>query len=192
MLWKIAVAGALDLLGDLGGRPAPEQLHPEQAAGGPVAGEPAWLDAVAAGVVGLVVIGLGAHRDRIEPSGDRFVVAQPGAGRGLLEDFHDLGAEAASELPVPPGGVFPGDPALLVGGGAQRQVRLPQQPVVGDHAIPGRVNVGQPGPHHRVNRDRPSRAPSLAPALTAGSVSGRTPTTTRTRSARRSMVPLCR
>ena len=129
-----------------------------------------------------MVIGLGPDGDRVEPGRGRFVVAQPGPGGGLVEDLHDLGAEAAGELPVPAEGVFPGDPALLVRGGAQRQIGLAEQPVVGDHAVPGRVNVGQAGPHPAVDRDR-ALTPRLAPAPAARSVSGRTPTTTSTMSA---------
>ena len=94
-----------------------EKLHAQEAAGGAIAGD-AQGDAVAAGVVGLVVIGLGLHGDRIESGGGGFVVAQPGARGGLVEDLDDLGAEAAGELPVPAEGVLPGDPALFVGGGA--------------------------------------------------------------------------
>jgi len=35
-------------------------------------------------------------------------------GAALVEDLHDLGAQAAGELPVPAERVLPGDPALLV------------------------------------------------------------------------------
>ena len=86
------------------------------------------------------------------------MVAQPGAGGGVVEDLDDLGAEAAGELAVPAGGVLPGDPALLVRGGAERQVGLAEQPVVGDHAVPGRVDAGQPGPHPAVDGDRAAGA----------------------------------
>ena len=86
------------------------------------------------------------------------MVAEAGAGGGLVEDLHDLGAEAARELPVPAAGVLPGDAALLVGGGAERQVGLAQQPVIGDDAVPGGVHAGQPGPHPAVDRDRALRA----------------------------------
>ena len=72
------------------------------------------------------------------PAACGFVVAQAGAGGGLVEDLHHLGAEAAGELPVPAEGVLPGDPALLVRGGAQRQVGLAEQPVVGDRRSPRR------------------------------------------------------
>jgi hypothetical protein len=50
------------------------------------------------------------------------VVAEPGAGGDQVEHSHDLGAEAAGELPVAAERVLSGDAALLVGGGAQRQV----------------------------------------------------------------------
>ena len=108
---------------------------------------------MAAGVVGLVVVGGGFCGDRVESGGGGFVVAQAGAGGSLVEDLDDLGAQAAGELPVPAEGVLPGDPALLVRGSAERQVRLAEQPVVGDHAVPGREHVGQAGPHARVDRD---------------------------------------
>ena len=118
-----------------------------------VAGDPDG-DAVAAGVVGLVIISGGSDGDRVEPGRGRLVVPQPGAGGGLVEDLHYLGAQAAGELPVAAECVLPGDPALLVRGGAQRQVRLAEQPVVGDHAVPGGEHVGQAGPHAGVDRDR--------------------------------------
>src|SRR5260370_29711176 len=98
----------VDALGDLGVLVA-EQLHAEQPPGGPVAGD-ADGDAVAAGVVGLVIIGGGLDGDRVESGGDGFVVAQPGAGGGLVEDLDDLGAQAAGEPPVPAACVFPGYP----------------------------------------------------------------------------------
>src|SRR5579875_732772 len=66
--------GDVDPLGDLGVLVA-EQLHAEQPAGGPVAGEPHG-DAVAAGIVGLVVVGVGGDGDRVEPGGGGLVVAQ--------------------------------------------------------------------------------------------------------------------
>jgi hypothetical protein len=100
-----------------------------------------------------VVIGGGLGGDRVESGRGGFVVAQPGAGGGLAEDLDDLGAQAAGKLPVPAQRVLPGDPALLVRGGAQRQVRLAKQPVVSDHAVPGGEDVRQAGPHHRVDRD---------------------------------------
>jgi hypothetical protein len=103
--------GDVDAFGDLG-VPMAEQLHAEQAPTGAVAGE-AHLDAVAAGVVGLVIIGLGADRDRVKPGRFGLVVAQPGAGGGLVEDLYHLGAEAAGELPVAAEGVLPGDRPCL-------------------------------------------------------------------------------
>src|ERR1019366_4575929 len=124
--------GDVDALGDLG-VPVPEQLHAQEAAGGAVAGE-AHGDAVAAGVVGLVVISLGLDGDRVEPGGGSFVVAQPGARGGLIEDLHHLGAQAPRELPVPADRVLTGDPALLVRGGAELLV---------DEPAKRRVNGGQ-------------------------------------------------
>ncbi len=111
------------------------------------------------------------------------MVAQAGAGGGLVEDLDDLGAEAAGELPVPAEGVLPGDPALLVGGGAQRQVGLAEQPVVGDDAVPGGEHVRQAGAHLPVDGDRALERPARRRRSAARSVSGRTPTTTRTMSA---------
>ena len=120
---------------------------------GAVAGD-AHRDAVAAGVVGLVVVGLGSDGDRVEPGRGGLVVAQAGAGGGLVEDLDDLGAEAAGELPVPAQRVLAGDPALLVRGGAERQVGLAEQPVVGDDAVTGGEDVRQVGPHPPVDGDR--------------------------------------
>ena len=91
---------------------------------------------------------------RVEPGCGGFVVAQPGAGGGVVEDLDDLGAEAAGELPVPAERVLAGDPALLVRGGAERQVGLAEQAVVGDDAVARRVDVRQAGPHAPVHRDR--------------------------------------
>ena len=65
---------------------------------------------------------------------------------------------AAGELAVPARGVLPGDPALLVRGRAQGQVGLAEQPVVGDHAVAGRVDVRQAGPHGPVHGDGAPRA----------------------------------
>ena len=41
-----------------------------------------------------MVIGLGFDGDWVEPGRCGFVVAQPGAGGGLVEDLDDLGAQA--------------------------------------------------------------------------------------------------
>ena len=56
-----------------------------------------------------------------------------------------------------------------------------------DDAVPGGVDIGQPGPHMLVDSTAP-RGPVVAPALTKSSVSGRTPTDTSTRSAKRANV----
>ena len=79
-------------------------------------------DAVAARVVGLVVVRFAADGDRVEPGGERLVVAQAGAGRDHVEDLDDLGPEAAGELPVATEGVLAGNPPLLVGRGPEREV----------------------------------------------------------------------
>ncbi len=86
------------------------------------------------------------------------MVAQAGAGDGLVEDLDDLGAEAAGEHPLPAGRVLPGDPALLVRGGAEGEVGLAEQPVEGDGAVPGGVDAGQAGPHRAVDADRAAGA----------------------------------
>ena len=96
------------------------------------------------------------------PGRGGLVVAQPGAGGGLVEDLHDLGAEAPGELADAAEGVLSRDPALLVRGGAERQVGLAEQPVMGDHAVARGEHVGQVGPHAPVHRDRapgPERGP---------------------------------
>jgi hypothetical protein len=118
--------GDVDALGDLGVLVA-EELDAEEPAGGAVAGEPHG-DTVAAGVVGLVVVGLPGDGNWLVSGRGGLVVAQPGAGGGVGEDLDDPGAQRAGELAVPAGGVLAGDPSLLVGGGAQRQVGLAEQP----------------------------------------------------------------
>src|SRR5712691_9918837 len=105
------------------------KLGAEELAGAAVCGD-ADLDAVAAGVVGLVVVGFGGDGDGVVSGGGGFVVAQAGAGGGLIEDLDDLGTQAALELAVAAEGVLPGDAALLVRGGAEREVSLAEEPVV--------------------------------------------------------------
>ena len=80
--------------------------------------------------------------------------AQAGAGGGLVENLHYLGAEAAGELPVPAERVLAGHPALLVRGSAEREVGLSEQPVVRDDAVASGEDVGQSGSHLPVHRDR--------------------------------------
>jgi hypothetical protein len=60
----------------------------------------------------------------------RFVVAQACPCGGLVEDLDHLCAEAAGEVPAPAERVLAGYPALLVGGGSQREVGLAEQPMV--------------------------------------------------------------
>ena len=91
-----------------------------------VAGE-AHGDAMAAGVVGLVVVGFGADGERVEAAAAGLVVPQPGAGHGVVEDLDDLGAEAAGERSVAAEGVLPCHPALFVGGGAEGEVGVPSR-----------------------------------------------------------------
>src|SRR5579875_2664305 len=129
----------VDALGSLGAARA-DELRAEQRAGVGVTGD-ADGDRLRARVIGLVVIGRGGAADRTEPGGDRFVLAQPGARRDQVEDLDDLGAEAAGEAGVSAQGALAGDAALLVGGGAQRQVGAPELAVMGDHAVAGRPDV---------------------------------------------------
>jgi hypothetical protein len=98
-------AAAMSTLGDLGVF-VPEQLHAEQPPGGPVAGD-ADGDAVAAGIVGLVIIGGGLDCDRVEPGRGGFVVAQPGTGGGLVEDLDDLGVRLPANSRFPPSAFSP-------------------------------------------------------------------------------------
>jgi len=72
----------------------------------------------------------------------------------LVEDLDDLGAEAARELPAAAQRVLSGDPALLVGGGAERQVSLAEQAMVGDHAVTGGEDVRQAASHTAVDGNR--------------------------------------
>lgn len=77
-------SGDVDSLGDPG-VPVPEELHAQQSAGSPVGGEP-HVDTAAAGVAGLVVLGLPGEGDGGEPGGMSILVAQPSAGRDVAED----------------------------------------------------------------------------------------------------------
>src|SRR5215217_7364444 len=113
-----------------------------------------------------------------------FLVAQAGAGHGESEHLDHLRAERPGEGPVAADGGLAGDPTLLVSGGAQRQIGgLLEEAMPGLHAVPG----GQDTPGRLVRMCRSTRSaprtPVWTPAAAARSVSGRTPTTTRTRSA---------
>ena len=81
------------------------------------------------------------------------MLAQAGAGGDQVEDLDHLGAQAAGEAGLAAHRVLAGHPALLVGGGAQGQVGEAEEAVMGDHAVPGRVDVGQAGAHVLVHRD---------------------------------------
>jgi hypothetical protein len=85
-------------------------------------------------------------------------VAEPGAGRGVVEDLDDLRAEAASELPVAAEGVLAGDPALLVRRGTEREVGLPEQSVMGDDAVARGENIRQAGLHGGIDLDGAANA----------------------------------
>jgi len=81
----------VDALGDLGVLVA-EQLHAEQPPGGPVAGDPHG-DAVAAGVVGLVVIAANIVGTWIAPTGlTRVEITTPAAKRGCAVGKTDAAA----------------------------------------------------------------------------------------------------
>jgi hypothetical protein len=149
MPWKMAAA-AMSMRLAISALRWPNSCTPSSR---PVAGEPHG-DAVAAGVVSLVVVGLRSDGNGVESSRRCFVSAQASAGSGLIEDLHDLGAEAASELAAPAERVLAGDAALLVRGGAEREVGLPEQPVVGGDTVSGGEYVGQAGPHLPVHGDR--------------------------------------
>lgn len=66
---------------------------------------------------------------------------QAGAGGDEVEDLDDLGADRAGEARVAADRVLARDAALLVGGGAQRQVGDAEQPVVGHDAVAGSPDV---------------------------------------------------
>lgn len=55
-----------------------------------------------------MVAGRRCDGDRVEPGRFGLLVAQPGARGRMVEDLHDLRAEAAGELPVPADRVLPG------------------------------------------------------------------------------------
>ena len=110
----------VDALGHLGAMVA-QQLSAAQAPAGAVAGD-AQVQLVGAWVVGLVVELDRADRDRVEAGLAGVGVAQAGSGHGQLEDLDHLGAEGAGEGRGAAEGGLAGDPALLVGGGAERQV----------------------------------------------------------------------
>ena len=63
------------------------------------------------------------------------------------------GAEAAGEAGVAAQSVLPGDAALFVRGGAQRQPGQAEQAVMGVHAVTGGEDIGQVGSHRLVDDD---------------------------------------
>ena len=111
------------------------------------------------------------------------MVAEAGAGGDEVEDLHDLRAEAAGETGVAADGVLASDAALLVCGCAERQVGDAEKAVVGDDAVTCGEHVGQAGAHVLVDDDCAARAGGGAGVGQQARCSGRTPTTTRTRSA---------
>jgi hypothetical protein len=69
-----------------------------------------------------VVVGDRLDGERGEPGCGGLGGAEPGGGRDLVEHPHDLGTQRAGEGPPAAGGVLAGNAALLVRGGAERQV----------------------------------------------------------------------
>ena len=84
------------------------------------------------------------------------MVAEAGACGDEVEHFDDLGAEAAGEFAGSAEGVLAGNPPLFVGGGAERQVRGPEESVVGGDAVAGGEHVGKVGAHLAIDGDRSS------------------------------------
>ena len=84
---------------------------------------------------------------------------------------------------TPAHGVLAGHPALLVGGGPEREVGEAHQAVVGDDAVTGGEDALEVGAHAPVDADGSADA-EFGSGSAARAVSGRTPTTTSTRSAK--------
>ena len=93
-----------------------------------------------------------------KPAARGFVVAQAGAGGDEVEDFDDLGAEAAGELAGAAEGVLAGDRGLACGRWCRAAGRWSEEAVVGDDAVAGGEHVGQVGAHLAVDGDRSSDA----------------------------------
>jgi hypothetical protein len=105
-----------------------------------------------------VVVSLGLDCCRVETGCDGLVVAEAGASGCLVEDLHDLGSQAARELPPAAESVLAGEPALLVRRGAKRQVCLAEKPVMRDDAVTCGQGVWQAGLHGRIYLDRAAEA----------------------------------
>jgi hypothetical protein len=89
------------------------------------------------------------------------VIAQASAGGGQVEDLDHLGAEGTGELAVGAECVLAGDAALLVGGGAEREIAGGGgERVVGLGAVAGRPHVRQRAGHRGVDGDGAARAES--------------------------------
>jgi hypothetical protein len=112
----------------------------------------------------VVVLGR-ADGKRVEPGRLGFLVAEAGTGHGQLEHLDHLGAQRAGELSIPADGGLAGDPALLVGGRAQRQVGgLVEQPVPGLDTVPGGQDVRGFARMWRSTRNAPrTRSPRQRP-----------------------------
>ena len=102
-----------------------------------------------------MVVCLGADGQRVEAGCRGFVIAQTRARGDEVEDLDDLGAEAAGELAGAAERVLAGDPALLVGGRAEREVAGAEEAVVGDDAVAGGEYVGQVRAHLAVDERSP-------------------------------------
>jgi len=142
----------VDPLRDLGVL-VPEELHAEEATRRGITRE-VHGDAMASGVVSLVVVCLGPDGDRVKASSEGLVIAQAGAGHGIVEDFDHLGAETPGKGTVAAEGVLARYPPLLVGGGPERQVGFPEEAVMSDNAVASSENVREVCPHLPVDGDR--------------------------------------
>ena len=90
----------------------------------------------------------------------------------MVEDLDDLGAEASGELAAAAERVFAGDASLLVRGRPERDVRLAEQPVMGDDTVAGCEDVGEVRAHLAVDGDRslwPERGPGRGREVTVRS-----------------------
>ena len=131
-----------------------EELTSQQLPGPLVSGE-AYGELGGARVVGLVVVDIELHGERVEAGGPGLGVTETGGGRDPFEQLDRLGAQGAGVLQAAAHDVVAGDPTLLVRCGAERQVTgLVEQPVVGVGAVAGRPDTVDAGAHLAVDRDR--------------------------------------
>src|SRR5579863_5800089 len=90
----------VDSLGDFRIEPS-DQLKAEESTGRAVTGV-AHRDALATGVIGLVIVCFGSHCDRFETRDRRLTVPNPRSCRHDVEDFDDLCPKAPSEAVLGP------------------------------------------------------------------------------------------